>query len=223
MTPAEWLACDNPETMLNFLRDKASARKIRLFGAACCRRVWPQLASVASRRAVEFAEDYADGKRTRKELITAGSAALAPLNRVLDRGGWADSAAKVSAAARATAYAGEWAAEHASRIARLLLGPAEALVQCNLMRDIFDPFHSLIAKPEWLTPTSCPSHKPPTTSASSPRENWTPTGSQFWRMPLRRPAPARSFWGTYAARGRTSAVAPRLICCWGRPEREGEP
>ena len=78
MTEAEWNACDDPRPMLEFLRDRASERKLRLFGVACVRRVWPLLTHEESRRAVDIAEDHADGKATGEELAAAwSSAALA--------------------------------------------------------------------------------------------------------------------------------------------------
>jgi hypothetical protein len=46
--------------LLEFLRGRASERKLRLLAAACCRRVWHLLADPSSRRAVEFVEALAD-------------------------------------------------------------------------------------------------------------------------------------------------------------------
>jgi hypothetical protein len=60
VTEVEWLTATHPEPMLQSLRGKASERKLRLFAAACCRRVWSRLGDDRSRRAIEFAESFAD-------------------------------------------------------------------------------------------------------------------------------------------------------------------
>jgi hypothetical protein len=68
VTEAEWLACKNPIQMLEFLQGKASARKHRLFGSACCRNIWKLITSESDRKAVEASEDYADGRIRLKDL-----------------------------------------------------------------------------------------------------------------------------------------------------------
>ena len=71
MTEAEWLACTNPRPMLEFVRQRASARKVRLFAVACCRRVWASLEHEEFRDAVRKAESFADGIADRAEMLQA--------------------------------------------------------------------------------------------------------------------------------------------------------
>jgi len=60
MTEAEWLACEGPEAMLEFLRGRASDRKLRLFAVGCVRRLWRYFPE-DTRRQIEQAERIADG------------------------------------------------------------------------------------------------------------------------------------------------------------------
>src|SRR5579884_3354500 len=71
MTEAEWLACDEPERMLEFVRGRVSDRKLRLFAVACFRQVWSDVRGENERALVLTAERYADGQETRDGLYGA--------------------------------------------------------------------------------------------------------------------------------------------------------
>jgi hypothetical protein len=75
MNQAGWMACGDPRPTLGFLRDKATARKQRLFACACCRRFWGVLTGPRSREAVEIGERYADGLADDQALRQAEKAA----------------------------------------------------------------------------------------------------------------------------------------------------
>ena len=76
MTEAEWLACDNLADMLydgcaTIYPDRISDRVLRLFAAACARRVWIYLVSEHSRAAVELSEYAADHMLPAEDLAIA--------------------------------------------------------------------------------------------------------------------------------------------------------
>src|SRR4051794_31166303 len=73
MTDEQWLCSTEPILMLEFLREgrvAAEDRKLRLFAAACCRRVW-HLLDAGGRAAVEASERFADGLADEAELRAA--------------------------------------------------------------------------------------------------------------------------------------------------------
>ena len=75
MIEEQWLRSDDPRPMLEFLR-RASARKLRLFAVACCRRVEHILVAEA-RAALGVAERFADGQASTADRKTARARALA--------------------------------------------------------------------------------------------------------------------------------------------------
>src|SRR5947207_106263 len=74
MNETEWWACTHPYTMLQFLGEKVSERKVRLFAVTCCRGIWHLLPYAESRTAVEVAERWADGLISGEDLESARSA-----------------------------------------------------------------------------------------------------------------------------------------------------
>lgn len=62
MTEAEWLNCSDPQPMLAFIQDKASARQVRLLASACCRRLADYFKDERSRQLIDTSELYADAE-----------------------------------------------------------------------------------------------------------------------------------------------------------------
>jgi hypothetical protein len=63
MIETEWLTCQDPEMLLKFLWDSTSGRKLRLFGCACCRRIWDLIPEGWGQYALELAERFPDEVR----------------------------------------------------------------------------------------------------------------------------------------------------------------
>jgi hypothetical protein len=150
MTEAEWLACGDPGPMLQFLGDRASWRKLRLFGCACCRRGWHLLQDEWSRKAVVAAEQYADRLLSAAEVIAFEES---------DRpDSWQSTEPAAAAAAGLTIAIwapARWGAAQAAQSIRncaTIRADEEALHQAQLLRDIFgsSPFCRLSVPAPWL-------------------------------------------------------------------------
>ena len=169
MTEAEWLACTNPQPMLESLRGKASDRKLRLFAAARCRLFGPDWNGWwPIREAVNAAEQFSDGLSPAGQLTRfhqtwedfswdlrlntidphGGSTVLLPdrLGLVLVQ---VVSSPEAGPAARGTLYddlqsyfIGTWKD-----------GPRERLAECQLLQEVFgNPFRPVTASPSWRSP-----------------------------------------------------------------------
>jgi mannitol/fructose-specific phosphotransferase system IIA component (Ntr-type) len=152
MTRRDWLACTDPAAMLLLLRDRRllTQRKARLFGAACCRRLW-HLLSEEGRRAVEAIERHADGLAGWEELDAARRAFTAGLGGASGPASLAHVAVSYLLAEPGPDPAGfaldlsPWAAQAGGDRA------AEPAAQAGVVRCLFGspPLRSAV-RPEWL-------------------------------------------------------------------------
>ncbi len=172
MDEAEWLACDDPEVMLAFLRrqpgggasrapGRTAGRKGRLFASACCRGIWHLLTDGCGRWVVAVAERYADRLASQAELrgaydLTVGgrTAALYADGSLPSPAQWAAVDAALMAVEDYRLVGG--AAEAAARAAGIEGGPgaagAQRRRQAQLIRDIFHPFHPVAFGPAAVPP-----------------------------------------------------------------------
>jgi hypothetical protein len=169
MTEKEWIECDDVPKLLKYLVERASSRKFRLFGCACCRRIWHLLVDERSRNAVGVAERYADGLATEEDMDKARRAmiqcrtetALRPGSPPVDS--WAFGAAEAvlfdtpfwnPGAASRGAFTAAWTAAEAAWRGAGEQGPEpETRRQLPLLRDIFEnPYRPGWVDPAWQTP-----------------------------------------------------------------------
>jgi hypothetical protein len=149
--------------MLEYLRGRPSARKLRLFVCACCRQVWHLLDEAVIRHAVDTSERYADGTTTAEELTKAwhttfeikGTDGLSD-KPLANARFWAKDTATQTAnkrdraeeIVRSVAWAVIWVSDLPSKIALY----AEDDRQTVLLRDLFgNPFRPVILSPALLT------------------------------------------------------------------------
>jgi len=134
MTEAEWLACADPQPMLEFLRGKGD-RKLRLFSVGFCRTEWNNLRPLdEAQNAVIVAERWADQLASQDD-IDAASRPLAPAMPFAVRGIFLDA----YSAAEVATHTGDVKRERQTRLLHCIFGPL--------------PFRSITFDPTWLTPT----------------------------------------------------------------------
>ncbi len=152
MTEQQWRECGDPDTLLGVLGEGACPRRLRLFSAACCRRVWHLLDEPAFREAVEAAEAFADGLASEGELDAAWEATFGHRagdglsdDPLANARFWAADAATHSACdlnrACAVASSAAWAASWASERTADAALDRERAAQCDLLRCLFGNPH----------------------------------------------------------------------------------
>ncbi len=127
MTEAEWLACDDPAPMLEFLRGQASDRKLRLFACTRCRDVSHFFTDKRSLLAIDVAECWAE-LQDDVALASAHAAAGAAYRETLDK-----------FASRLPIHATEQQAADAAQLAADHRGPSRGhrAIVANQLRHIF--------------------------------------------------------------------------------------
>src|SRR6516165_934012 len=70
MTEQEWLACSDPQKMLELLSGKASERRLRLLACAFCHGLWDRLGD-SDRDLVEVVERFVEHQASEQDLAAA--------------------------------------------------------------------------------------------------------------------------------------------------------
>jgi hypothetical protein len=163
MDDARWLTCTNPWEMFEFVERRASGRKLRLFGAACCRRGWHLSSDAQHRNAIVAIECVANGTLTETEFQRVFQPVVRLWSKISPFDGQT-SFDRMTAATRhldgrgAPKYAARFVAMGLAALSGVRDSPswdaalqAEKAVQCSLLRDIIgSPFAPFEFDPAWL-------------------------------------------------------------------------
>ncbi|HJZ53593.1 MAG TPA: hypothetical protein VKE74_01460 [Gemmataceae bacterium] len=168
MTEAQWLACEDPQPMLEFLRGAASGRKLRHFLVACARNVLPAAADADMVAALAAAERFADGAATRGELARARAALKTRhparvkkwprlySDHIRSVPAWHATREQLVRAAVEGAGCCAWSSTRRMFAGTLTMTypDRELARQAHLLRDTFgNPFRPVTLGPTWLTST----------------------------------------------------------------------
>ena len=129
MTEQEWLACEDPEPMLNVLQGKASDRKLLMFAVSAVKGT-RELCDDRLLGLLAVTEQFADGMVSTSEVETH----------------WGRNAWPI----RPFAWARALGFRNTEKKRQFQRDQAPILV--GLLRDIF-PFHPITLSPSWLTST----------------------------------------------------------------------
>jgi hypothetical protein len=150
MTEPEWLARTDPKAMLDFLKGKASDRKLRLFAVACLTSS-PELLPAAALEGCRRVERFADGNWPPHFVLAEQpwtEMALRPEQEI-------GKVAKKACLAAANLY---WSDRNRDVCLNAFLGHSRGLkvksaTQAALLRDIFgNPFRPAPVAPGWRAP-----------------------------------------------------------------------
>src|SRR5262245_9487597 len=166
MTETQWLT-GNLKKMLKYLQRRGSERKRRLFGVACCHRMWPLLRGSQCHDAMATAERYADGLVSQFDLSEAESGAHEASTICRDAGDGpntmaADAVFAITCAGVRWDIAEVAASNAASAIASTAprgqsknTKTTEEVAQVSLLREIFgNPFTPVAFTSAWRTDTA---------------------------------------------------------------------
>lgn len=162
MNNKAWLNETDPDKLLDYLEKngKSDPRKFRLFACARARTAWNVIEDAAIHKAVELAEQFADGHIDRKKLNAAerkaDKAKLARLGTKITAGFLANSAG-VSTAQLSDYGAATMVASNIQQVAALKSPKeeeAERIRQCECLRCLFgNPFRPVKLNRHWLSAT----------------------------------------------------------------------
>ncbi len=140
MTEAEWLACIDPQKMLEFLRDKTTDRKLRLLAVACVQRY--AAFDGAMSQIIRVSELYADGLANWTDLAAVRKMAKELRRRAMQR--------DIGMGAGAVRNVASVAHPSASVAANGVLLTVVAETAIRAIREVFgNPFSPVRINPTW--------------------------------------------------------------------------